>query len=216
MSFRANWKYPATDDPGLRLFTLALDASSLDIPTGAKVLEIGCAEADWMGPALRADRTLQLTGIDWRKCHGSLTNVATIIKGDVLTQKFEPESFDVIVSLSAIEHIGLGHYEHDPVDPDGDTKAMARAWQWLKTGGRMYLDVPYTPEGYQVLGRAGTEARTYNSAAVLNRLLRKPWTRQWCGYAPSSVKALLPARPVTNPTDTGRPYYYVALWLQKV
>lgn len=109
---------------------------------------------------LRPD--LHLTGIDWR----GTTGAGTVIKGDVLTHDFPDEAFDVIVGVSSIEHIGLGHYEHDPLDVDGDIHCMARAARWLKPGGWIYADVPYGTT-YQVFS---SSHRQYDDAALQTRL----------------------------------------------
>jgi len=50
-------------------------------------------------------------------------------------------SFDVAISLSSFDHDGLGRYG-DPLDPDGDLKAMRQALGLLKPGGLLFLTVP--------------------------------------------------------------------------
>ena len=52
-----------------------------------------------------------------------------------------PHTFDVILSVSSIEHDGLGRYG-DPINPNGDLEFMARAKSFLKEGGHMILAVP--------------------------------------------------------------------------
>jgi hypothetical protein len=52
-----------------------------------------------------------------------------------------PEQYDVILSISSIEHDGLGRYG-DPIDPFGDFKAMERMKKMLTTGGLLFLAVP--------------------------------------------------------------------------
>ena len=49
--------------------------------------------------------------------------------------------FDAVLSVSSVEHGGLGRYG-DPIDPDGDLRAMARHRSMLRAGGLMYLAVP--------------------------------------------------------------------------
>lgn len=80
---------------------------------------------------------------------------------------FEFESFDAIVSVSAIEHVGLGAYDQDPLYDNGDMVAMLNASRWLKTGGWMYLDVPYRDDHYAEY----KNFRAYNDAAIERRLL---------------------------------------------
>jgi hypothetical protein len=50
-------------------------------------------------------------------------------------------TFDVCVSISSYEHDGLGRYG-DPMDPDGDLKAMASLKNTIKKNGLLYLAVP--------------------------------------------------------------------------
>ncbi len=53
-----------------------------------------------------------------------------------------PKKFDVILSISSIEHDGLGRYG-DPINPNGDLEFMATAKEkYLKEDGVMILAVP--------------------------------------------------------------------------
>lgn len=155
-------------DMCLAFFAQAYEESWTSFPPGASVLEIGCAEADWQTP-MRAKRSdLQMTGIDWRE----VKRVGTTVRGDVmLLDTFPRASFDAIVSISAIEHIGLGAYDEDPILASGDTVAMVNAHYWLKPGGWMYLDVPYRPNGpFEV----HSNFRAYNEKALQERLIDLP------------------------------------------
>lgn len=152
----------------LRLFGKCYDEFPLVFPDGATVLEIGCAEDDWQTPMLQLRPDLKITGIDWRACE----RPGLTYRGDVLTMDFPDESFDVVIGVSSIEHIGLGHYDHDPSDADGDVKTMQRVARWLKPGGWAYLDVPYGPS-YHV---HGTSHRVYDESAARARLVPAPLT----------------------------------------
>lgn len=153
------------NDACLGFWALAWNGGWCQFPPGATVLEIGCAEADWQTPMLAERPDLQITGIDWRDC----ARPGVTIRGDVLMQEFPPASFDAIVSVSAIEHIGLGVYDGDPVHEFGDSVTMARCAQWLKPDGWLYFDVPYRPNGsYEVHGNF----RAYDEAALQSRLIQ--------------------------------------------
>lgn len=156
-------RFVSGGDTCLSIFREVYETGALVFPTGASVLEIGCAEADWRSPMHEIRPDLQLTGIDWRRSEGP----GTLIRGDVLTHDWPAASFDVIVGISSIEHIGLGHYESDPIDRDGDRHCLERAVTWLRPDGWMYLDVPYGP-AYQVVG---TSHRVYDDAAIRERLV---------------------------------------------
>jgi SAM-dependent methyltransferase len=155
--------YQPGGDLCLGFFAKVWNPDLLPLPEHATVLEIGCAEADWQTPMLQLRPDLQITGIDVRSCD----RPGTVIVGDVLTHDFAPASFDAIVSVSAIEHIGLGAYG-DPTDPDGDVKAMQRAAAWLKPGGWLYLDVPYRPNGPYIVTE---KFRAYDRAQLDARLI---------------------------------------------
>lgn len=159
-------------DHCLGFFAQFWTTKRVQFPNGACVLEIGCAEADWLTPmkALRPD--LHLTGVDQRD-HTKRPGADRLIKGDVLTANiFEPGQFDAIVSVSTIEHVGLGEYG-DALNPDGDTVAMAHMKAWLKPGGVVYLDVPYRPDGPPRLTEPNF--RAYDEPSLQSRILAG-WT----------------------------------------
>ena len=153
-----------TGDACVAMFGTLYEMGRLHLPHGAHVLEVGCAEDDWLTPMTLERPDLQLTGIDWRDCE----RPGTVIRGDVLTHDFPAESFDAIVGISSFEHIGLGHYNQDPLDEDGDRHCFERIVKWLKPWGWVYGDVPYDPDRYSV---NGTAYRTYDDAAIASRLI---------------------------------------------
>lgn len=150
-----------TNDFCVGFFLKAWEDGLIQFPPTAKVLEIGAAEgSDWIDQLGCTD----VTGIDIRKP----SNGRSIIVGDVMTTRaFEPESFDVAVAISTLEHIGLGAYG-DPCDPDGDRITVARVGKWLKPGGVFYFDVPYRPDGPY---KEHTNYRAYDKPNLEKRLL---------------------------------------------
>ncbi len=57
-----------------------------------------------------------------------------------------PKKFDVVISISSVEHDGLGRYG-DPVNPNGDLEFMAKAKrQMVKNDGHLILAVPVGPD----------------------------------------------------------------------
>eukprot|EP01036_Dinobryon_divergens_P029429 gene29430-38523_t len=57
----------------------------------------------------------------------------------------EVSSFDIALSASSFDHDGLGRYG-DPLNPDADLEAMAKARSILKPGGLLFLTVPVGPD----------------------------------------------------------------------
>ena len=53
----------------------------------------------------------------------------------------QPGRFDVITSISTLEHVGLGRYG-DPVGPAFDLRAMERMRLWMRPLARMYMTIP--------------------------------------------------------------------------
>lgn len=78
------------------------------------------------------------------------------------------EPFDAVVLLSAIEHVGLGHYPGtgpEAGDPDGaDVAAMGHVAGLLAPGGRLVLTTPYGPAAVNDV------ERTYDREGVLRLL----------------------------------------------
>ncbi|MFL5403227.1 MAG: class I SAM-dependent methyltransferase [Gemmatimonadales bacterium] len=65
--------------------------------------------------------------------------------------------FDVIVSISTIEHLGLGRYG-DVTREDGDRAGVDRLWSFIRPGGRLLASVPagrpIVQRGYRVYDEA--------------------------------------------------------------
>lgn len=71
------------------------------------------------------------------------------------------ESFDVVVSISTIEHLGLGSYR-DQQDRQGDARGIDALWQMVKPGGRLLASLPAgrpaLHQGYRVYDEARVRA----------------------------------------------------------
>ncbi len=143
-------------------------AGRIPVPFGAHVLEVGCAEADWLTP-MKAERPdVHLTGVDQRE-HPPRPGADRLVRGDLLNAHlFPPASFDVIIAVSVIEHVGIGRYG-DALHADGDSLAMRHLHTWVKPDGVLYMDVPYRPKG------PSTPFRAYNEADLQRRVIQG-WT----------------------------------------
>jgi len=69
----------------------------------------------------------------------------------------EPKEFDVAVSISSLEHDGLGRYG-DPINPRGDLEAMQKLKRLLKPDGLLLLAVP-----------VGRDALVWNAHRIYGR-----------------------------------------------
>jgi SAM-dependent methyltransferase len=171
------------------------------------VLEVGCAEADWIGPIASDRPDLTLVGLDWRPPKTRRApSQSKILCGDILTFPFPSQSFDVAVGISSIEHIGLGHYG-DPVDSRGDIRCMERLSSILTPGGWVYFDVPYDPAGYSVLRDL---CRIYDDRTITRRLLGGRFCETWRGYFSKDGAA----RETPQRYDSGKSFGYVAIQAQ--
>jgi len=207
-------------DPGLSLFGASLRAGApmtFGHPDGARwgCLEVGCCEADWLHAAGEAWPECWFSGIDTRApCVTERDGRLIRSRADVMeSENFPAATFDAIVSLSAIEHVGLGHYG-DPKDPDGDTKALANCWRWLKPGGWLYFDVPYAPLGYAVIG---TSHRQYDDDALVNRLMAvrpvaQQWDMSWIAWAKKDAAGVLVEKPTTQSRPDNFDHYVAMVW----
>ena len=86
-----------------------------------------------------------------------------------------PKIYDVIVSFSSIEHSGLGRYG-DPLDPEGDIKAMEDIHKNLKENGLLILGIP-----------VGTDTLVWNVHRIYGRkrlpiIFKGFQEKEWIGY----------------------------------
>jgi len=109
---------------------------------GDKILDIGCCETKFA--LYLANKGYRVWGIDIKERYefGGHKNFRYIKHNTIEPLPFESNFFDTVYALSSIEHVGLGFY-NDPVDPDGDKKAMENIKKVVKTGGRILITIPY-------------------------------------------------------------------------
>lgn len=62
-------------------------------------------------------------------------------QGSLLALPCEDRSLESVSCMHVVEHVGLGRYG-DPLDPDGDLKAMAELQRVVAPGGRLLFVVP--------------------------------------------------------------------------
>jgi len=65
-----------------------------------------------------------------------------VLVADIFGRDWANEDpFDVVYSISTVEHLGLGHYGDQVVD-GGDAKALTALWEMVRPGGRLIVTVP--------------------------------------------------------------------------
>jgi SAM-dependent methyltransferase len=105
----------------------------------ARVLDLGCAEST---NALEiASLGYQVTGVDLRELPLTHPSLA-MVKADMARLPLADDSFDVAVSLSTIEHVGLDWYGQSP-QGCSDLRAADEVLRVLRPGGRFILTVPF-------------------------------------------------------------------------
>lgn len=72
-------------------------------------------------------------------CHNNLRVWICDIFSDKLNVE---ENFDVIISISTIEHLGLSAYGDSHHDEDADKRGVEILWNMLNLGGRLMVSVP--------------------------------------------------------------------------
>lgn len=85
---------------------------------------------------------LDVTAVDVRPRRPGLGTEA-VLTCDARALAAPDASFDAVVSLSSVEHFGLGRYG-DPLDLDGDARAMAEMRRVLRPGGVLVLTTSLT------------------------------------------------------------------------
>ncbi len=78
-----------------------------------------------------------------------------------------PQLFDAIISISSIEHDGLGRYG-DPINPWGDFQAIQSHKRMLKKDGLMFLSIP-----------VGKDELVWNAHRVYGRIRLPLLLQEW-------------------------------------
>lgn len=201
MSLRAQWTY-AEGDPSILLFDHAVQRWGLDLPAGARVLELGCCETNFSHWLRRADPTLRITGVD--------VNVPADFSGTFVQKPaescdFDPSSFEAVILLGSLEHFGLGFYG-DPKNEDADIETLLKVRDWLVPGGWVYYDVPWTPRTHYVTDNR--HFRVYSDDTLPNCEGLTPRGRFYAHGETNQPQGVRPEQPIV-------PFWYCARLLEK-
>jgi SAM-dependent methyltransferase len=116
----------------------------LPYPFRGRVLDVGYLESEMIYQL--ASLGFETWGIDIRPPAAEFPGIH-FVQGDVVKYPFEADSFDAVVALSTVEHIGLHAYGNVDVDPQGDLHALRAIHRALKPSGRLILTVPFGQRG---------------------------------------------------------------------
>lgn len=170
-------RYPETD----LLLYKALDKYSIK---GHTTLVIGSRKPCYEAVAF-AYGSSQVITIEYSKISSRVINLNTMTVDEF---NIDTNTYDSALSISSVEHSGLGRYG-DPIDPDGDLKAMALLRERIKPKGLCFLAVPigndriegnkhrvYGKErlpklvsGWTILDRFGFDQSIFNSDTIRNQ-----------------------------------------------
>ncbi|MFN8525604.1 MAG: DUF268 domain-containing protein [Chloroflexota bacterium] len=110
------------------------------LPPGSKILDFGAAEST-VALSL-ASLGYNVTALDLHPYpvqHSRITSVACP------AQEWEGphQPLDAVISLSTLEHVGLGAYGENPTTSSLDRLLIERFARWLKPGGILVLTAPF-------------------------------------------------------------------------
>ena len=133
--------------------------SNLAKIAGASALVIGSAEPR-IEAILLAYNVSQVTTMEYNRLtygNESISNIKTVAGPNFDEIFLNSNKYGVIVSISSIEHDGLGRYG-DPLNPDADLAIMRRLQSLLKPDGLFFIAVPIGPDVtvYNLHRRYGT------------------------------------------------------------
>jgi SAM-dependent methyltransferase len=104
----------------------------------ATLLDIG----SYRGFVIGLSAAYAVTSLDVRERTASL-GTERVVTGDARQLPLEDASFDAVVSLSSVEHFGLGRYG-DALDPDADAVAVREMKRVVRPGGVLILTTTAT------------------------------------------------------------------------
>lgn len=126
------------------------------------------------------------TTVDYNKIISSSDRTTTVTLDEF---RRAGKKFDYALSISSIEHDGLGGYG-DPLDPEGDFKNMQEMKEWVKPGGLMFFNVPI-----------GKDLIVFNNCRVYGRIRLPRLLEGWemidsFGYSEDVLDGKLPGPPL--------------------
>ena len=111
---------------------------------GRTLLDVGCT-LTLLDHELLA-RGFHVVGLDLQD-HTMRNYREQFVQANMLDNGLPPETFDVILLVSTIEHVGLDTYSQNLLDDEADIAAMRELRKLLKPNGLLLLTTPYEGKG---------------------------------------------------------------------
>jgi SAM-dependent methyltransferase len=138
----------------------------------AKILDVGCSTSAFSSKISKSSRNgCEIVGIDIVKEIGSLG--FPLILMDAMNIGFKNKTFDQVMCLSTMEHIGLDRegvnakYNNPNSGINGDSLAMKEIWRVLKNKGTLILTVPC---GKLIIKQQGYRVYHQESLSILTNM----------------------------------------------
>lgn len=109
------------------------------LPQSGSVLDVGSCDATYLGAIVQPDRSLDC--LDPRPCRPHIPEGARFVQESVFGNALEPRTYDAVLLISVLEHLGLPTYGQ-PAIRGGDRRALAECARLLKEGGFLLATVP--------------------------------------------------------------------------
>ena len=123
-----------------------------------EILDFGCSAS--LVPQYFSSLGYNVTGLDLRDYPYEFPNF-TFVKEDLFKSSLQEDSFDALVCISTLEHVGLGFYGTEQrTDDFADIVAVKKLKSMIKPGGSFLLTVPFGK--YHV----NEHMRVYNSERI--------------------------------------------------
>jgi len=126
-----------------------------NLPSEGKILDVGSTGSQL--PIMLACLGYRVWTIDVRDYeYAGLSDNLHSVVGDIRRTGFPDGFFDVVVAVSTIEHVGLGRYG-DPIDVEGDRKAIKEIRRIMTSDGILLVTVPFGKQSTTSLHRVYDE-----------------------------------------------------------
>lgn len=144
------------------------------VPAFSRVLDIGGVGS---GPLQDLTRELLnqgnvVTEVDIERSAFKHPNL-TLVEKNILATDFEPESFDLILGIHVLQHIGnKWKGKNDIFDAEGDIKFTEKILGWLKPGGYVFIETTIASQMGTLIWDKDTEWTIY-TLDYLRNLFRR-------------------------------------------